>query len=65
MMEPNGSCGEEEETGLGLMERSGDGGPEIFERNRFRQVIDGTGAHDLDCILDGMAIPDHKEGRGF
>jgi hypothetical protein len=35
---------------------------EVFETNRFSQVIDRTGTHNLHRVSDGMAISDHKQG---
>ena len=45
-----------------MVKRTGDGGLQVIKKNRFGQVIRGTGTHDLHRVSDGMAVSDHKEG---
>ncbi len=65
MMDANGSGGEDGRTdnwtGGGLVVIAGS---RSSRQNRFGQVIRRTGTHDFDRIFDGMAVSDHKEGRG-
>ncbi len=47
-----------------MVERTGDGGQQVFKQNWFGQVIRGTGAHGFYGIFEGMAVSDHNEGWG-
>jgi hypothetical protein len=47
-----------------MVERTGDGGLQVIKKNRFGQVIRGTGAHGFYCIFEGRAVSDHKERWG-